>query len=294
MCFSNETRWGEEGEEGVSTDNRLRRAENGGRASRMRFDSLVGAIACATTALLPGALAGSPFTDATLPSAVNACLASDNTGVTCVDDSTPGVPIADWDVSAVTNMVNMFLGATAFNQDISGWDVSAVTDMVSMFLGATAFNQDISGWDVRAVTNMGEMFHDATAFTQNITGWNTAALDAQHLSGASFMFKGATAWNAAYNPRYLWVRADGPPSLWTSDSVSSTGAGSAGAGSAGAPGAPGAPGASGAAIEDFPDWGIALVALSLALSTVTSIVVILRVLCAPRVAYSAARGRVLA
>ena len=269
MCFSNETRWGEEGEEGVSTDNRLRRAENGGRASRMRFDSLVGAIACATTALLPGALAGSPFTDATLPSAVNACLASDNTGVTCVDDSTPGVPIADWDVSAVTNMVNMFLGATAFNQDISGWDV-------------------------RAVTNMGEMFHDATAFTQNITGWNTAALDAQHLSGASFMFKGATAWNAAYNPRYLWVRADGPPSLWTSDSVSSTGAGSAGAGSAGAPGAPGAPGASGAAIEDFPDWGIALVALSLALSTVTSIVVILRVLCAPRVAYSAARGRVLA
>jgi surface protein len=289
MCFSNETRWGEEGEEGVSTDNRLRRAENGGRASRMRFASLVGAIACATTALLPGALAGSPFTDATLQTAVNACLASDNTGVTCVDDSTPGVPIADWDVSAVTDMQLMFNGATAFNQDISGWDVSAVTNMGDMFNGATAFNQDISGWDVRAVTNMISMFSGATAFTQNITGWNTAALDAQHLYGAVSMFRGATAWNAAYNPRYLWVRDSGPPSLWTSDSVSSTGAGSAGA-----PGAPGAPGASGAAIEDFPDWGIALVALSLALSTVTSIVVILRVLCAPRVAYSAARGRVLA
>ncbi|KAA8490398.1 hypothetical protein FVE85_8912 [Porphyridium purpureum] len=63
--------------------------------------------------------------------------------------------IGAWDVSSVTNMGNMFRGATSFNQDISGWDVSSVTDMGNMFSGASAFNQDISGWDVSKVSTCG-------------------------------------------------------------------------------------------------------------------------------------------
>jgi len=42
-------------------------------------------------------------------------------------------PIADWDVSAITDMSNLFSGLTNFNADISGWDTSSVTDMSSMF-----------------------------------------------------------------------------------------------------------------------------------------------------------------
>ncbi|MFA7590779.1 MAG: BspA family leucine-rich repeat surface protein, partial [Sphaerochaetaceae bacterium] len=33
------------------------------------------------------------------------------------------------DTSPITDMSNMFLNASDFNQDISGWDVGNVTDM---------------------------------------------------------------------------------------------------------------------------------------------------------------------
>ena len=45
--------------------------------------------------------------------------------------------ISRWNVSSVTNMSNMFNGATSFDQDISGWDVSAVTDITRMFNGVS-------------------------------------------------------------------------------------------------------------------------------------------------------------
>ena len=49
--------------------------------------------------------------------------------------------ISKWDVSSVTNMNSMFLGATSFNGDLSKWDVSRVRDMHGMFLGATYFKR---------------------------------------------------------------------------------------------------------------------------------------------------------
>ena len=48
--------------------------------------------------------------------------------------------ISNWDVSNVTNMREMFLHATSFNQPLNNWDVSNVTDMRRMFNGARSFN----------------------------------------------------------------------------------------------------------------------------------------------------------
>ena len=52
-----------------------------------------------------------------------------------------------------------------FNEDISRWDVSNVTDMSAMFMGASKFNQDISKWDVSNVTWMKNMFYGVSEFT---------------------------------------------------------------------------------------------------------------------------------
>ncbi len=83
-----------------------------------------------------------------------------------------------WDTSCVTDMSELFFGATNFNQNISKWDTSNVTDMNSMFANAKAFNQDISGWDTSRVKDMSAMFWNANAFNCDIiSGWDTSNVD---------------------------------------------------------------------------------------------------------------------
>jgi surface protein len=94
------------------------------------------------------------------------------------------------DLGAVSDMFQMFRGATIFNQDISKWDVSKVIDMSFMFRQATAFNQDIRAWDVGNVTDMTVMFSVASAFNQDIGDWNVS-----NVANMSNMFAGASAFN---------------------------------------------------------------------------------------------------
>ena len=91
-------------------------------------------------------------------------------GVTAVDHSNPIIltEIKDWDtsgddvttcdVSTLTDMRDMFLRETSFNQDIGSWDTSNVTTMRQMFRSAISFNQNIRGWDASNVTNFSDMF----------------------------------------------------------------------------------------------------------------------------------------
>ena len=79
-----------------------------------------------------------------------------------------------WDVSNVTNMSNMFYGASNFNQSIDLWNVSNVIDMSYMFSGAKEFNQEINDWDVGNVTNMASMFANAFSFNKPLNNWNVS------------------------------------------------------------------------------------------------------------------------
>ena len=98
-------------------------------------------------------------------------------------------PINTWDTGAVTTMAAMFSGATAFNRPIRKWNTIAVTDMASMFSSASAFNQLIDEWNTVAVTTMASVFSGATAFNQPLP-WNTAAV-----TQMASVFSGATAFN---------------------------------------------------------------------------------------------------
>jgi surface protein len=99
-------------------------------------------------------------------------------------------PIGSWDVSNVTNMESMFSQASAFNQPIGSWNVSKVTNMGGMFGYANAFDQPIGSWDVSKVTNMGGMFYWAGSFNQNIGSWNVSSV-----TDMSGMFGYANAFN---------------------------------------------------------------------------------------------------
>ena len=91
----------------------------------------------------------------------------------------------------ITSMELMFAESVTFNDsDISSWDVSAVTDMSQMFLGATSFNQPIGAWNTSSVTDMSQMFNDAASFNQPIGAWNTSSV-----TNMSHVFIGATAFN---------------------------------------------------------------------------------------------------
>ena len=45
--------------------------------------------------------------------------------------------------------------------EINSWDVSLITNMHQLFIYSTTFNDDISAWDVSNVTDMSYMFYDA-------------------------------------------------------------------------------------------------------------------------------------
>jgi surface protein len=109
--------------------------------------------------------------------------------------------ISSWDVSNVVYMNNMFYGASAFNQDIGYWNTSKVTTMYNMFGSASVFNNGgfatINNWDTSSVTGITFMFKNAEKFNQPIGKWNTSKVTSMFS-----MFSGAYEFNQdiGYNP----------------------------------------------------------------------------------------------
>jgi surface protein len=119
--------------------------------------------------------------------------------------------LSSWDTSAVTNMSQMFRGASGFNNGgqplattAGGWNTSLVTTMFAMFRSCAAFNQDVSSWDTHSVIQMNQMFRGATMFNNGANPgvggvpftrtpgsiWDTGAV-----VDMSTMFNGCAAFN---------------------------------------------------------------------------------------------------
>ena len=105
--------------------------------------------------------------------------------------------INTWDVSLVTDMGELFLNKSTFNDEISSWDVSNVIEMDWMFHGASTFNQDLSSWDVSLVENMSHMF-SSSAFNRDLSTWNVSSVTNMESMFASTPFNGnVSTWDVS-------------------------------------------------------------------------------------------------
>ena len=102
-------------------------------------------------------------------------------------------------LSGVTDLTGMFMGANSFNGDISSWNVSTITNMLSLFNGASSFNQPLNSWNVSNVTNMQSMFNDAAAFNQPLSSWNVSGgpVMASMFGGATNFNQNISGWNTS-------------------------------------------------------------------------------------------------
>ena len=103
----------------------------------------------------------------------------------------------NWDTGNVVNMQETFKHATSFNGAIGNWNVGNVTNMMGTFINATSFNQDLNNWNTSNVTNMQEMFGNATSFNGAIGNWNVGSVTTMRQ-----MFLDATSFNQnlSWNP----------------------------------------------------------------------------------------------
>jgi surface protein len=128
------------------------------------------------------------------------------------------VPFNNIVTTLITDMSNMFSGASAFNQPIGSWDTSNVTSMYSMFNGDNNFNQPIGSWNTSKVTTMDYMFINASAFNQNISTWNVSSV----VNKPPTDFSAGSPLTSANSPFSLVLDANGVTIKYIGSSISSS------------------------------------------------------------------------
>ncbi|TVR01703.1 MAG: BspA family leucine-rich repeat surface protein [Deltaproteobacteria bacterium] len=104
-----------------------------------------------------------------------------------------------WDVSAVSNLGFMFLGASNFNADLDRWDVLNVSNFNAMFWGASSFNGDVTTWNTANASVLSNMFFGASSFNRDIGGWTVDNVTTMNglFSGASDFNQDLNEWNVS-------------------------------------------------------------------------------------------------
>ena len=90
-----------------------------------------------------------------------------------LDTTTFNQDISSWDTSKVTNMIGLLRKNHSFNKPLNDWNTSSVIYMDRLF-EQSGYNQPIGSWDTSSVTGMNNMFNGAYAFNQNISNWDVS------------------------------------------------------------------------------------------------------------------------
>jgi len=86
-------------------------------------------------------------------------------------------PLDNWDVSNVSDFLQVFRYASSFDQNINSWNMTNATRLQGMFDNAISFNQPLDNWDVSNVDNMAVMFENANTFNQPLDSWDVSNVD---------------------------------------------------------------------------------------------------------------------
>ncbi|WP_299899388.1 BspA family leucine-rich repeat surface protein [uncultured Aquimarina sp.] len=132
------------------------------------------------------------------------------------------VDFSGWDTSGIQDFTWAFADAVAFNSSsIVNWDVSEATTFGFMFVGATAFDQDLSAWDISSAQTMESMLQFTSMSEENydktLIGWatlDTASGETQIPSNVDLEVDatyclGVNAKNTLLNAPYDWTIDDG-------------------------------------------------------------------------------------
>lgn len=95
--------------------------------------------------------------------------------------------LSRWDVARVTTFAGAFGGAASFTADLRGWKIARATSLAGMFSGAAAFDGRVSDWSVGRVVDLTNVLFRAASFNQSLSGWNVSSVVAFSgmLEGAS-------------------------------------------------------------------------------------------------------------
>jgi surface protein len=96
------------------------------------------------------------------------------------------------DTSNLLYMNSMFIGASAFNQDLNNFDTSNVKSMANIFQSATDFDGDLSSWDLSSCTQLVSAFR----FTNNFTGGGIENWDVSKVISWQEFLRRSFAFNA--------------------------------------------------------------------------------------------------
>ncbi|SHJ66951.1 BspA family leucine-rich repeat surface protein [Aquimarina spongiae] len=129
------------------------------------------------------------------------------------------VDFSGWDTSGIQEFTWAFTDAIAFNSSsIANWDVSQATTFEFMFIGATAFDQDLSAWDISSARTMESMLRSTSMSEENydktLIGWATLEAGETQIpsditldADATYCL-GVNAKNTLLNAPYNWSIED--------------------------------------------------------------------------------------